>query len=202
MVVRLLSILLEIGTLGSVAVLFYFTWEREDLGSVKASKPTSFALYQLWLFLVLVLPTIFYLVGAVMPDWVYGTFLNVSFYGAEYLQIASIPIFVAGTILAGWSEWAIGQFMRPHTEVMEKHQLVTRGPYSRIRHPTYTGAMLTALGSALLFLHAVPIIAFLACFGIAYKKAVQEEQLLASEEGFGQAYRDYMLKTGRFLPKL
>jgi hypothetical protein len=67
-VVRLLSILLEIGTLGSVAVLFYFTWEREDLGSVKASKPTSFALYQLWLFLVLVLPIIFYLVGAVMPD--------------------------------------------------------------------------------------------------------------------------------------
>jgi protein-S-isoprenylcysteine O-methyltransferase Ste14 len=130
-IVRVLSILMEIGTIGSVAVLSFFTWERGDLGEVKASRPASFALYQLWLFLVLVLPIIFYLVGAILPGWVYGTFLNVSFNGAEYLQIISIPIFLIGAILADWSEWAIGQFMRPHTEVMEKHQLVTRGPYSR-----------------------------------------------------------------------
>jgi protein-S-isoprenylcysteine O-methyltransferase Ste14 len=35
-----------------------------------------------------------------------------------------------------------------------------------------------------------------------YRRTVLEEELLASEDGFGQAYRDYMLKTGRFLPKL
>lgn len=102
----------------------------------------------------------------------------------------------------GWSEWAIGQFMRPHTEIMEKQELVTRGPYSRIRRPTYTGTMLMALALALLFLHAVPIIGVPACFGIAHKKTVLEEELLASEDGSGQAYRDYMSKTGRFLPRL
>jgi protein-S-isoprenylcysteine O-methyltransferase Ste14 len=201
-VVRALSILLEVGTISSIVVLLFFTWEREDLGGVKASKPTGFMLYQFWLFLVIILPPFFYLFGAVMPGWVYGTFLNISFDGAEYLQIASVPILLSGAILAGWSEWAIGQFMRPHTEVMEKHELVTRGPYSRIRHPTYTGAMLAALALAILFLHAVPIIGFLACLVIAYKKAVLEEELLSSEKGFGQAYRDYMQKTGRFLPKL
>jgi protein-S-isoprenylcysteine O-methyltransferase Ste14 len=62
--------------------------------------------------------------------------------------------------------------------------------------------MLTSLTSALLFLHAVPAIAFLACSNIAYKKAIQEEELLASEDGFGQNYRDYTSKTGRFLPRL
>jgi protein-S-isoprenylcysteine O-methyltransferase Ste14 len=200
-VIRVLSILLEVGAIGSFAALLLFTWEREDLGSVKASKPTGLVLYQGWLFLVIVLPLIFYLFGAVMPSWVYGTLLNLFFGGAEYLQFASVPLFFCGAILAGWSEWAIGQFMRPHTEVMEKQELVTREPYSRIRHPTYTGAMLMALALALLFLHAVPIIGFLACFGIACKKAVLEEELLASEEAFGQSYRDYMLKTGRFLPK-
>jgi protein-S-isoprenylcysteine O-methyltransferase Ste14 len=85
---------------------------------------------------------------------------------------------------------------------MERHELVTRGPYSRIRHPTYTGAMLSALSLALLFLHAVPVMGFLACFGIAYKKAVLEEELLSSEKGFGEDYKNYMLKTGRFLPRL
>jgi protein-S-isoprenylcysteine O-methyltransferase Ste14 len=91
-----------------------------------------------------------------------------------------VPLFLIGAILTGWSDWALGQLMRPHIEVMEKHELVTRGPYSRIRHPTYTGVVMMALASALLFLHAVLVVGFLACVGIAYKKAVLEEELLAS----------------------
>jgi protein-S-isoprenylcysteine O-methyltransferase Ste14 len=42
----------------------------------------------------------------------------------------------------------------------------------------------------------------LAILGIAYKKAVLEEELLSSEKGFGKDYVDYMLRTGRFLPRL
>jgi protein-S-isoprenylcysteine O-methyltransferase Ste14 len=200
-VIRVLSILLAVGTIGRFAVLVLFTMGRQDLGSVKSSKPTGFVLYQVWLLLDF-LPLIFYLLGAVMPSWVYGTLLNLSFNGAEFLQVASVPLFLSGAILTGWSDWALGQFMRPHIEVMEKHELVTRGPYSRIRHPTYTGIMIMALASALLFLHTILVIGFLACLCIAYKKAVLEEELLASEDGFGQDYSDYMLKTGRFLPRL
>jgi protein-S-isoprenylcysteine O-methyltransferase Ste14 len=94
------------------------------------------------------------------------------------------------------------QFMRPSVEVREKHELVTRGPYSHIRHPLYTSIILMTLGPALLLLHIVLVVGFLACVCIVYRRAVLEEELLASENGFGQAYRDYMLKTGRFLPKL
>ena len=35
----------------------------------------------------------------------------------------------------------------------EKHELVTGEAYSRIRHSTYTGILITALASTLLFLH-------------------------------------------------
>ena len=62
--------------------------------------------------------------------------------------------------------------------------------------------MLMVLGSTLLFLNVVLVVGFIAMVGIAYKKAVMEEEFLTSEDGFGQAYRDYMQKTGRFLPKL
>jgi len=37
---------------------------------------------------------------------------------------------------------------------------------------------------------------------IAYKRTVLEEELLASEDWFRQDYRNYMKKTGRFLPRL
>jgi protein-S-isoprenylcysteine O-methyltransferase Ste14 len=92
--------------------------------------------------------------------------------------------------------------MRPSVEVREKHELVTGGPYSHIRHPLYTSIILMTLAAALLLFHIVLVIGFFGCVCIVYRRTVLEEELLASEDGFGQAYRDYMQKTGRFLPKL
>jgi protein-S-isoprenylcysteine O-methyltransferase Ste14 len=201
-VIRVLSILLVVCGISHIAVLSFFRRERKDLGSVKASKPTGFILNQFFGFLVTWLPLIFLLLGAIIPSWVYGTLLNLSFNGVEYLQAASVPLFLIGDILAGWSESAMRQFMRPRVEVREKHELVTRGPYSHIRHPLYTSIILMTLAPVLLLLHTVLVIGFLGCLCIVYRRAVLEEELLASDDGFGQAYRDYMLKTGRFLPKL
>jgi protein-S-isoprenylcysteine O-methyltransferase Ste14 len=62
--------------------------------------------------------------------------------------------------------------------------------------------MIMDFGVFLLFFHALQFIGFLAWVGVAYKKAVLEEELLASEDGFGKDYSDYMLRTGRFLPRL
>ena len=200
-VIRILSIVLLVGTIGRFAVLAFFTKKHGDLGSVKASKPVGFVLHDVWLLLDF-LPLIFYLLGTVIPSWIYGTVLNVSLSGGKVLQALSVPLFLIGAILTGWSDWALGALMRPKIEVMENHDLVTKGPYSRIRHPTYAGIMMMTLASAFLFLHVILILGFFACVGIAYKKAVLEEQLLASESGFGQTYHDYMSKTGRFLPKL
>ena len=201
-VIRVLSILLAVGTFSRFGILAFFTRKRQDLGSVRASKPTGFVLYQVWLFLDFLLPLIFYLLGATLTGLVYGTPLNLSFAGAEFLQVVSVPLFLSSIILNGMAYQALRQLMRPHIEVMEKHELVTRGPYSRIRHPTYTGILLMFLACTLPFLNIVLVVGFLAILGIAYKKTVLEEELLSSEEGFGQAYRDYMLKTGRFLPRL
>jgi protein-S-isoprenylcysteine O-methyltransferase Ste14 len=92
--------------------------------------------------------------------------------------------------------------MTTHIQVLQKQELVTRGPYARIRHPAYTSVIIMALAATLLYLNLIMFLGFLAIFAIAYKRAVLEENLLASEEGFGQEYRDYMEKTGRFLPRL
>jgi protein-S-isoprenylcysteine O-methyltransferase Ste14 len=172
------------------------------LGSVKSSKPTGSVLYQGWLFLDFLLPLIFYLLGATVPSLVYGTPLNLSFTGAEFLQVVSVPLFLVSIVLYGMAYQALRQLMRPHIEVLEKHELVTKGPYSRIRHPTYTAIILMFLAGTLLFLHIILFVGFLAILGMAYRKAVLEEELLSSEKGFGQQYRDYMMKTGRFLPRL
>jgi len=201
-IIRVLSILFLVGALSRTVLLMRFTRKRQDLGLVKASKPTGFVLREVWIFVDLLLPLVFMLLGATVPAWVYGTPLNLSFYGAELLQVVSVFLFFSGLMVLGLAYQVLGQLDRPAIEVLDKHELVTSGPYSRVRHPVYTGAMLMVLGVTMLFLNLVLVVGFLAMVGIAYRRAVLEEELLASEDGFGQAYRDYMLKTGRFLPKL
>jgi protein-S-isoprenylcysteine O-methyltransferase Ste14 len=173
----------------------------ESLGSVKASRPIGFVIDFLCFFLNFV-PIIFYLLGAMIPSWVYGTVLNFSFNGAEFLQVASILIVLFGAGLAAWSSKTLGQQASDKVEVRERHSLITTGPYSYIRHPSYTARMIIDWGVFLLFFNFLQFISLLAWIGVAYKKAVLEEELLASEEGFGKDYSDYMLRTGRFLPKL
>ena len=172
------------------------------VGSAKASNKSDFVLlYHVWHLLIFPFPLIFFLVGVIMPSWVYETILNLSFQGGEYLQVSSVPLFLAGVTLASWSAQVLGQFMDTHIQVLQKHDLVTKGPYSRIRHPAYTSAIIIAIASTLLFFNLIMFLAFVAILAIAYKRAVLEENLLASEDGFGQDYREYMKKTGRFLPR-
>lgn len=201
-VIRLLSALLAIGGV-VVSVLFFglFTRKKHELGPVKASRPTGFVLRRVWLLLGL-LNLIFYFIGGIVPEWVYGTPLNLSFGGGEYLQWASVFITLSGALLFLWSGRVLGQYMRVEIVVSEKHELVTGGPYSRIRHPTYTGGLMIDLGTALLFVNIILVMSFVARVAMAYKRAGLEEMLLASEAGFGQRYRDYMGRTGKFLPKI
>jgi len=173
----------------------------ESLGSVKASRPIGFVIDFLCFFLNFV-PIIFFLFGAIIPSWVYGTLLNFSFNGAEFLQAVSVPIVLLGALLAGWSSKTLGQQASDKVEIREKHNLIATGPYSRVRHPGYATRMIVDLGVFLLFFNFLQFICLLAWIGVAYRKAVLEEELLASEEGFGKDYSDYMLRTGRFLPKM
>ena len=201
-VIRVLSGLVAIFLFVSYVLFFgVFTRKKQDLGSVRASKPTGFILMNVWLFLGS-LPIIFYVLGAAVPGLVYGTPLNLSFYGADFLQLVSVFLVLFAPIIFLWSARVLGQYMRPEIEVREKHELVTRGPYSRIRHPTYTGTLLVDLGATLLFLNIILVLGFLARVAMAYKRAVLEEELLSSPDGFGESYKQYMQGTGRFLPKL
>ena len=201
--IRILSIVFVVGLIVAFGMLGFFSKKRRDMGSVKASEQSNFVLlYHVWHLLIFPFPLVFFLVGVIMPNWVYGMVLNFPFQGAEYLQVLSVPLLLIGVILCGWSAQVLGQLMDTHIQVVEKHELVTRGPYSRIRHPAYTSAIIIALASTLLFFNLIMFLAFVAILAIAYKRAVLEENLLASEDGFGQDYREYMKKTGRFLPRL
>ena len=76
---------------------------------------------------------------------------------------------------------------------------MNRGPYRFVRHPIYLFQIVMLAGGVLLLptvLSCVILLVHLVCVLI---KAVDEETYLLSVHG--DAYRDFMAKTGRLLPK-
>ncbi|HVQ41217.1 MAG TPA: isoprenylcysteine carboxylmethyltransferase family protein [Vicinamibacterales bacterium] len=99
-----------------------------------------------------------------------------------------------------WTLPALGTNLTDTVVTREHHTLVTRGPYRWIRHPFYVAMALVTVGAALVaanwFILASGIVVFTL---LAVRSRVEEEQLAAR---FGDAYREYQKRTGRFLPKL
>jgi protein-S-isoprenylcysteine O-methyltransferase Ste14 len=197
--VRILSVVLPIGTVVGLVVFVRRSGIQRGTGIVRAARPTGVLTEEAWGLLGLV-PFAFLILGAVAPTWVYGTPFNLVFPGGEIVQIAAIAIWLGGGLLGSQSVRALGQFMVVEIEVRSDHQLVTHGPYARIRHPLYTALLLLDAAVALLFLHVALIISFSLRALIAEVRARREEELLASADAFGGRYRDYIARTGRFLP--
>jgi len=99
-----------------------------------------------------------------------------------------------------WLFRSIGSGITPTSATRENHVLVTSGPYRWVRHPLYT------VGSS--FIVSFGIVAdnwFIAGLGVlafvlmAVRTPAEEANLIAK---FGDEYRIYMERTGRFLPRL
>lgn len=80
-----------------------------------------------------------------------------------------------------------------HTIKPEAKNLVTKGIYSKIRHPIYFFSMLSWIGFALLMRSPGLLLVCFFILGIQAIRATKEEKLL--EEKFGQQYKDYKKGT-------
>ena len=76
--------------------------------------------------------------------------------------------------------------------------LVTHGPYRWVRHPFYVTAALLMASVTLLTANWLIGISSVAVLALLAIRTPKEEQMLIKR--FGQQYRDYMAKTGRFVP--
>ena len=78
--------------------------------------------------------------------------------------------------------------------------LITNGVYGFIRHPIYTSLKLAQCATLLLFPNLYFLVIILPAFlGFTMIALLEEDFLL---QNFGQKYRDYMARTGRFYPRL
>ncbi|HUA00975.1 MAG TPA: isoprenylcysteine carboxylmethyltransferase family protein [Candidatus Aquilonibacter sp.] len=105
----------------------------------------------------------------------------------------------AGVAFAIWARYHIGRFWSASVALKTGHELIRTGPYSRIRHPIYTGILLALVGTALAVGRYRGIVAFAIILISLMRKSKQEESLLAGQ--FGPAFEEHRRHTGFFLPR-
>lgn len=120
-----------------------------------------------------------------LPAWLRWTGVAM-FYGA------------AGTFL--WTLMTLGKNLTDTVVTRRAHTLVTRGPYRWVRHPFYASVALMGIGTTLGTANWFLALVFGGFFSLIVLRTRIEEQKLV--ERFGDSYRDYMERTGRFWPSI
>jgi protein-S-isoprenylcysteine O-methyltransferase Ste14 len=113
-------------------------------------------------------------------------------------------LYFPGVALMLWGRLALGRMYNVSSglgaQLFAKHQLVTSGPFSIVRHPMYLGGTLAELGALLIYrTWATLLIALLNPPALAMR-ARREEQALAAE--FGQEWVDYCRRVPACFPRV
>lgn len=120
-----------------------------------------------------------------LPDWARWT-------GAVIMAVC-LPLIY-------WVFSSLGKNVTPTVAIRREHTLVVHGPYRWVRHPLYTVGFLSFVGFSLLSANWFTALALVLAFGVlALRTPLEEQQLI---EKFGDEYRAYMRRTGRYLPRI
>lgn len=112
-----------------------------------------------------------------------------------------VVLVLAGVALRAWAILSLGRYFRREVTIEPGQRLVRRGPYRVLRHPSYTGILLSFAGLGLAFGSWVSAaVAVLILFAGMLPRIRIEERALA--QAFGADYTDYAKSTARVLPHL
>ena len=117
------------------------------------------------------------------------------------LQYLGLGLMVFGIAFREWAVLSLGRFFTVKVTIDSDHTLVRRGPYRCLRHPAYSGSILTLVGIPLSLgtWAGGVLVVVLSLTGFLYRVRIEEKALL---EALGDEYQDYMHHTWRFFPGL
>jgi protein-S-isoprenylcysteine O-methyltransferase len=119
--------------------------------------------------------------------------------GGLPLLIAGCALFAAGLALRWYSIWYLGRFFTVNVAIHSRHEIIDTGPYRRIRHPSYAGALLAFLGLALSLDNWASLALIVLPVTMAFRRRIRIEERALSN-ALGRPYTSYMQRTNRLIP--
>jgi protein-S-isoprenylcysteine O-methyltransferase Ste14 len=144
---------------------------------------------------------------AIMIGFWMAIFLNpicvtmFSFVVPVYFFWIGVVLMLIGVYIRMYSVWTLRKFFTLNVQIDNEQKIVKDGPYKYIRHPSYTGSILTLLGISISFRSPFGIIATIIISALVYGFRIQIEEK-ALEKSFGLSYEDYKKQTWRLIPHI
>jgi len=110
-----------------------------------------------------------------------------------------VGFMAAGILIRLWAVSTLRYFFSYTIQIMEGHRVVESGPYRFVRHPAYTGSLLTILGIGFSLQSWGAVLLMTAIFGVAFGYRIRvEERVLAAS--LGEEYLSYSRRVKRLIP--
>ncbi len=116
----------------------------------------------------------------------------------DTIRWLGVALFAAGGALRIWPVFVLGRRFSGLVAIQPDHTLVTSGVYGLIRHPSYLGLLVNALGWGLTFRSAVGVLLTALIIPPLLARIRAEERLLRTQ--FGDEYDAYCARTARLMP--
>jgi protein-S-isoprenylcysteine O-methyltransferase Ste14 len=117
----------------------------------------------------------------------------------EWTFYPGIALMIGGIFLRQWSITILGRFFSMMVSVQEGQSIIREGPYRFIRHPSYTGALLTltGIGLAIQSWGALLVLILIFCIVYGYRIHIEEKALIMH---IGEEYIAYIKTTKMLIP--
>ena len=118
---------------------------------------------------------------------------------SPYLGFAGCLIMIAGLVVRLAAIRTLSKQFTVDVAIVEDHKIIDKGLYAVIRHPSYSGSLLTFLGLGLAFENWISLIILIALplASTIYRISVEERTLL---DHFGAAYEKHRRRTKSLIP--
>jgi len=132
------------------------------------------------------------LIAALLPQAVMS-------WNRNAVSLIGICLMLMGVALRWYSAAILGKYFTFDVAIQGGQALIEVGPYRYVRHPSYSGALLSLLGFGLALGNWAGLAAAMSCLGFAYLYRIPiEEQALSA--ALGDVYKQYMHRTWRLVP--
>lgn len=108
---------------------------------------------------------------------------------------------LVGIFFLLWVHHTLGKNFSVPGVMKEKQSLITIGPYRRVRHPMYTALFLVSIVYFLISANWFIGLVWIGWIVGAVASMIRDEEAVLIKK-FGDEYKSYMQRTGRFLPRV
>ncbi len=126
-----------------------------------------------------------------------GAFRGHGLHSDPWRATFGLVLLAGGLAFAIWARLHIGRNWGTPMSQKEDPELVTSGPYRRVRHPIYSGILVAGIGTAIALSWAWLIVVGLAGIYFIYSAVIEERNLTAQ---FPETYPTYRRSSKMLIP--